>query len=120
MKLQYEDVFRLFDGYLVAHPSDNYLSKPTPRYFYKFIQQFGRGKLHIVFVDDSLKNIDTANHLQYDYNINSTDDEEDSHTNNKNNKDDKNDIIENNTRFQGYLFKNAKMLREELQRRNIL
>lgn len=57
---KYPDFFKLFDGILVTTPQDNYLMKPDPAAFDKFLNQFQLDPKQLVLIDDKLENIIAA------------------------------------------------------------
>lgn len=54
---RYPDIFSLFDGISATSRSDNYIKKPDPKSYEKFLAEFGLEKSKVIFVDDKLKNI---------------------------------------------------------------
>ncbi len=58
---KYPQLFNLFDGVLVTSAQDNYLMKPHPAAFKKFLSKFQLDPKRLIFIDDKLKNISAAN-----------------------------------------------------------
>lgn len=59
LKHKYPEIFNLFAGELVASASDNYLSKPQPAAFKKFLAKFSDLN-NFLLIDDRDKNLQAA------------------------------------------------------------
>ena len=60
---KHPELEKLFDGFYVPSPENNYTKKPNPDFFCQFkdyLVKIGDKQKNIIFVDDDLKNIKTA------------------------------------------------------------
>lgn len=60
LQTKYPEIFALFDGILVTESHDNYIMKPSPAAFNKFLTKFNLTKNQLVFIDDKQANIHIA------------------------------------------------------------
>lgn len=60
MQTKFPHVFSLLDGVQVATAADNYLAKPHPSSFRKFLTTFNKDDCSVVFLDDSVTNLSVA------------------------------------------------------------
>ena len=60
MQTRFPQVFSLLDGVQVATSADNYMAKPHPASYRKFLSTFNKEDCHVVFLDDSVTNLSVA------------------------------------------------------------
>jgi HAD superfamily hydrolase (TIGR01509 family) len=57
-------IFKLFDGMFLATPDDNYLKKPHPQFYKKFLKWVNDKDINpknLIFIDDRIENVIVAN-----------------------------------------------------------
>lgn len=57
LEQKHPDIFQLFDHVMVSTPETNYISKPNPKIYERFINEAGDNRKYIILIDDKLKNL---------------------------------------------------------------
>ena len=60
LKKKLPELFHYFDGIVVAEQQDDWIQKPYPAAFAKFLARFGLKAHECIFIDNNHKNIKTA------------------------------------------------------------
>lgn len=65
LQTQFPDLFRDFDGFIVAEPHDGWIQKPDKKAYQKFLTQVQTEPEDVIFIDDQLNNIKAAQELGF-------------------------------------------------------
>lgn len=57
LESQHHDIFHLFDHIMVCTPETQYVSKPSPQIYERFMREANQQNKHIVMIDDKKKNL---------------------------------------------------------------
>ncbi|MDR3646909.1 MAG: HAD hydrolase-like protein [Candidatus Babeliales bacterium] len=63
LKNKYPEIFSHFDGIMGTTPEDDYIQKPNPIAFEKYLVKFGHEKSKLIFIDDQMKNVISARNM---------------------------------------------------------